>query len=123
MAGSDYEEDTHTTINRSGANAAVKDVTQNTGGNKTSTAATVTAQTACISPLWRVRLIRRTEMAMSDVLMDITPSIPVWMEADIRTVVPPYPGMAVYCWPIPVPSVVPGATERHSVSEAARRMP
>lgn len=47
-----------------------------------------------------------------------------WMSA---TVVPPPPypwGMAGYCWPIPGPlSVVPGATERHSVSEAVRRMP
>ncbi len=65
-----------------------------------------------------------------DVLTGHTATNTAWMMAErwmSATVVPPPPypwEMAVYCWPIPVPlSVVPGATERHSVSEAVRRMP
>lgn len=116
------------------AGGKASDVTQNTGGALvTSTAATVTGtnRTGAFSVVaGKADNVVLENGGRLDVLSGHTATntrVDDGGTLDITTVVPPPPypwGMAVYCWPIPVPlSVVPGATERHSVSEAVRRMP
>lgn len=129
----------NTTVNQKGrlqvnAGGKATDVTQNTGSALvTSTAATVTGTN-------RLGVFSVVEGKADNVVLEnggrldvlsyhtatnthVDEGVP-WMSAVVAQP-PPYPwGMAVYCLPIPVPlSVVPGATERHSVSGVVRRMP